>query len=93
MTLNKNEVINTMLDKNLKIIQRTDYFNFSLDSLLISNFISLTRGTKKILDLGTGNGAIPLFLSQRTKAKITGIEIQEVSANLAKRNIELNKLQ
>lgn len=93
MTLNENEVINNLLNKNLKIIQRPDYFNFSLDSLLISNFISLTRGTNKILDLGTGNGAIPLFLSQRTKAKITGIEIQEISANLAKRNVELNNLQ
>ena len=93
MKLNKNEVINNLLNKNLKIIQRPDYFNFSLDSLLISNFISLTRGTKKILDLGTGNGAIPLFLSQRTNAKISGIEIQEISADLAKRNVELNDLQ
>lgn len=93
MTLNENEVIHSLLNKNLKIIQRPDYFNFSLDSLLISNFISITRGTKKILDLGTGNGAIPLFLSERTRAKITGIEIQEISADLAKRNIELNSLQ
>ncbi|MDX8336413.1 MULTISPECIES: tRNA1(Val) (adenine(37)-N6)-methyltransferase [Cetobacterium] len=93
MKLNENEVINNLLNKNLKIIQRPDFFNFSLDSLLISNFISLTRGTRKILDLGTGNGAIPLFLSQRTNAKITGIEIQEISANLAKRNIQLNNLE
>ncbi|MGL5279717.1 MAG: tRNA1(Val) (adenine(37)-N6)-methyltransferase [Cetobacterium sp.] len=93
MTLNENEVINNLLNKNLKIIQRPDYFNFSLDSLLISNFISLTRGASKILDLGTGNGAIPLFLSQRTKAKIIGIEIQEISADLARRNVALNNLQ
>lgn len=92
MIINENEVINNLLNKNLKIIQRPDFFNFSLDSLLISNFISLTRGTKKILDLGTGNGAIPLFLSQRTDAKITGIEIQDVSADLALRNVELNNL-
>ncbi|MEG0068427.1 tRNA1(Val) (adenine(37)-N6)-methyltransferase [Cetobacterium sp.] len=92
MTLEKNEVINQLLNKNLKIIQRPDFFNFSLDSLLISNFVSLTRGTKKIVDLGTGNGAIPLFLSQRTESKITGFEIQEVSANLAKKNINLNNL-
>lgn len=93
MKLNENEVINNLLNKSLKIIQRTDFFNFSLDSLLISNFVSLTRGTNKIVDLGTGNGAIPLFLSQRTKAKISGIEIQEISANLAKRNISLNDLE
>ena len=89
---NQNEVVNNLLNKNLKIIQRNDYFNFSLDSLLISNFISLGRGVNKIVDLGTGNGAIPLFLSERTKAKITGLEIQKVSADLAKRNIEINGL-
>ena len=93
MNLEKNEVVNNLLNKNLKIIQRTDFFNFSLDSLLVANFLSVGRGVNKIVDLGTGNGAIPLFLSQRTRAKITGIEIQEISANLAQRNIELNSLQ
>lgn len=93
MILEKNEVINNLLNKDLKIIQRPDFFNFSLDSLLVANFISLGRGVNKIVDLGTGNGVIPLFLSERTKAQITGIEIQEVSANLAKKNIRLNKLE
>lgn len=92
MNLEKNEVVNNLLNKNLKIIQRTDFFNFSLDSLLVANFLSVGRGVNKIMDLGTGNGAIPLFLSERTKAKITGIEIQKISADLAKRNIELNNL-
>ena len=92
MNLEKNEVINNLLNKNLRIIQRTDFFNFSLDSLLVANFLSVGRGVNKIVDLGTGNGAIPLFLSERTKAKITGIEIQKISAELAKRNIELNNL-
>ena len=92
MELEKNEVINNLLNKNLKIIQRTDFFNFSLDSLLVANFLSVGRGVNKIVDLGTGNGASPLFLSERTKAKITGIEIQKISADLAKRNIELNNL-
>lgn len=92
MNLEKNEVVNNLLNKNLKIIQRTDFFNFSLDSLLVANFLSVGRGVNKIVDLGTGNGAIPLFLSERTKAKIIGIEIQKISAELAKRNIELNNL-
>ena len=92
MNLEKNEVMNNLLNKNLRIIQRTDFFNFSLDSLLVANFLSVGRGVNKIVDLGTGNGAIPLFLSERTKAKITGIEIQKISAELAKRNIELNNL-
>lgn len=93
MITNDKEVINDLLQRNLKIIQRSDFFNFSLDSLLISNFVSLTRGSNKITDLGTGNGVIPLFLSQRTKAKITGFEIQSISADLANRNISLNNLE
>ena len=44
MNLEKNEVVNNLLNKNLKIIQRTDFFNFSLDSLLVANFLSVGRG-------------------------------------------------
>ncbi|MGM0508419.1 MAG: tRNA1(Val) (adenine(37)-N6)-methyltransferase [Fusobacteriota bacterium] len=77
----------------MKIIQRNDYQNFSLDSVLISNFLTINRKTKKVIDLGTGNGVIPMLLQERTKAQIEGIEIQEVSYNLAKKNITLNNLK
>ena len=86
------ESIIPLLNKNLKIIQRSDYFNFSIDSLLISEFVNIQKNTKKILDLGTGNAAIPLFLSKKTSAKIYGIEIQEISYKLALRNININDL-
>ena len=94
MLKHEKEVIIDFLNKpEMKIIQRADYFNFSLDSVLVSEFLTINRGVKKILDLGTGNGSIPMLLSSRSKAQITGVEIQEVSADLARRNIELNKLQ
>ena len=86
------ESIIPLLNKNLKIIQRSDYFNFSIDSLLISEFVNTKKNIKKILDLGTGNAAIPLFLSKKTSAKIYGIEIQEISYKLALRNININDL-
>ena len=39
MKLNKNEVLMNFLDiKDLKIIQRNDCFNFSLDTVLLSKF-------------------------------------------------------
>lgn len=82
-----------LLNKDMKIIQRVDHFAFSLDSLLVSEFASITKYTNKIVDLGTGNGVIPLFLSKKTKAQITGIEIQEISSDLAKRNVQLNNLE
>lgn len=86
------ESVIPLLNKNLKIIQRADYFNFSIDSLLISEFVNISKNTKSILDLGTGNAAIPLFLSKKTSALIYGIEIQKVSYDLALRNVNINNL-
>jgi len=77
----------------MKIIQRNDYFNFSIDSVLVANFLTINRNSKKIADLGTGNGAIPMLLSKRTKAKLVGLELQDVSVELANKNIILNKLE
>lgn len=93
--INELESIIPLLNKNLKIIQRSDCFNFSIDSLLISEFLKLTKNTKTIVDLGTGNAAIPLFLSKKSSSnnlKIYGIELQKVSYDLALRNIEINNL-
>lgn len=93
-TLAPNEVIHDLLGfKNRRIIQRTDRFHFSLDTILLADFVRLTTRQKKILDLGTGNGPIPLFLSSKTKAHITGIELQEDMVTLAKRNVALNQLE
>lgn len=88
------QVINDLLgyDK-LKIYQDTDMFNFSLDSVLLPNFITLNKNVENILDIGTGNAPIPLILSSKTKAKITGIEIQKEVFELAKKSVELNNLQ
>ncbi len=88
------EVINDLLGyEGLKIIQRPDMFNFSLDSTLLADFVKPLTRTKKIMDLGTGNAPIPLFLALKTNAKIIGVEIQEEVYDLAKRNVALNNLQ
>ena len=63
---NNLESVIPLLNKNLKIIQRSDYFNFSIDSLLVSEFVSIKKDTKNIIDLGTGNAVIPLLLSKNT---------------------------
>jgi len=87
------EVINDLLGYDgLKIIQRPDMFNFSLDSTLLADFVECTSKVKNIIDLGTGNAPIPLFLSLKTDAKIVGVDIQDASLDLAKRSVALNKL-
>ena len=88
------EVLNDLLGYDgLKIIQRPDMFNFSLDSTLLADFVKPLAKTKKILDLGTGNAPIPLFLSLKTTAKIIGVEIQKDVCVIANKNIEINNLQ
>lgn len=87
------EVVNYLLAyNNLQIIQRKDMFNFSLDTVLLANFCTITKDVKKIVDFGTNNAAIPLILSTRTNKDILGIEIQKEAVDLAKKNIILNKL-
>lgn len=78
---------------NLKIMQDNRFFNFSLDSVLLPNFVTINKSTKNILDLCTGNAPIPLILSKRTNAKIYGIEIQKEIYELAIESIKLNKLE
>lgn len=88
------KVINDLLNySNLKIVQDDDYFNFSLDSVLLPNFVKINSNTKNILDLGTGNAPIPMILSTLTSAKLYGIELQDEIYELAKESIELNNLQ
>lgn len=88
------EVTNYLLAfNNMKIIQRKDMFNFSLDTVLLANFCTITKDIKKIVDFGTNNAAIPLILSTRTDKKILGIEIQSEAVDLAKKNVILNKLE
>lgn len=79
--------------QNLKIFQNTDWFSFSLDSVLLPNFVTLNHNIERVLDLGTGNAPIPMILSLKTKAKIVAVEIQEDLYQLAKKNIDYNKFK
>lgn len=79
--------------KNMYIMQDTEMFNFSLDSVLLANFVTINKSDKSILDIGTGNAPIPLILTNRTNAKITGVEIQKESYELALESVEINKLE
>ncbi|MDE6953979.1 MAG: tRNA1(Val) (adenine(37)-N6)-methyltransferase [Erysipelotrichales bacterium] len=87
------EVTNYLLAyENMKIIQRKDMFNFSLDTVLLANFCTINKDLNCIVDFGTNNAAIPLLLSKRTTKPIIGIEIQEDAVVLARKNVKLNQL-
>lgn len=92
---NDKEVINDLLGyEGLKIIQRIDAFNFSLDSTLLADFVTINKRDQRIIDLGCGNGYIPIFTTLRTKSnQIYGVEIQPDIYDLAKRSVKLNNLE
>ena len=88
------EVTNYLLGyKDKYIVQNTQMFNFSLDSVLLPNFVTLNNNIKNILDIGCGNAPIPLILSTKTKALITGVEIQKDVYDLAVKSVKINNLE
>lgn len=87
------ERLDYMLAENLRIIQSPSVFSFSLDAVLLARFASVPIKRGSIVDLCTGNGAIPLFLSARSSSRIIGVELQERLADMAKRSVEYNNLQ
>ncbi|MBQ2910207.1 MAG: tRNA1(Val) (adenine(37)-N6)-methyltransferase [Bacilli bacterium] len=87
------EVLNDILGyKNRKIYQDNECFSFSLDSIMLANFATIRLRDKNIVDLGCGNGVIPLIMSLRTDKQIFGVEIQERLADMARKSVEFNKL-
>lgn len=77
---------------NLKLLQDKSLFCFGTDAVLLANFAKPPAGAQ-VLDIGTGNGIIPILLSAKIKAEhITGIEIQKESFMLAQKNVEINSL-
>lgn len=86
-------VKNDLYDYGLKIYQDTDYFKFSIDSILLAEIVKHKRGDK-ILDICTGSAPIPLILATKSKElKIDAVEIQPQVARLAKKSVAENKLE
>lgn len=82
------------LERNgYKIIQTPNRFCFGMDAVLLSGFAQVRKGETAI-DLGTGTGIIPILLEAKTPGKhFTGLEIQEESADMARRSVAYNHLE
>lgn len=88
------EVVNRLLNyENLNIVQNTDWFNFSLDSVLLANFVSKNKSYKNVIDFCTGNAPIPLILSTKLNCKITAVEIQKEIYDLGVKTLKINNLE
>ncbi len=77
----------------LKIIQKNDLFKFSIDSLLLGDFVNINPRAKHIIDLGCGLGPVSLYLSLKTKSHIIGVDIQKEVIELANKSVKLNHLE
>ena len=91
--LKENERIDDLRRNGYQIIQNPEKFCFGMDAVLLSGFVRVKAGST-LLDMGTGTGIIPILLEAKTQAAhLTGLEIQEESADMARRSVALNKLE
>jgi len=87
------ESIDRFLDGRLQVIQSRGGYRFSIDAILLSDFVTIREGDV-VVDLGTGCGIIPLILLITGSAgRAVGLEIQEELAFQALRNVRLNGLE
>lgn len=92
--LKKDERIDDLEYKGLKIVQNKNWFCFGIDSVLLSDFAKEIKNNSTVLDLGSGTGIISILLSKKINAKkIIGVEIQKDVYEMSKKSILLNDLQ
>ena len=91
--LKPEERLDDLQVKGYQIIQNPSKFCFGMDAVLLSNFAKVKKG-EKVLDIGTGTGIIPILLEAKTDGDhFTGLEIQEESADMARRSVAYNHLE
>ena len=87
------KVKNRLLNFSDNIIyQDDDYFAFSIDSVLLANFVTIKLSDKKIVDFCCGNAPIPMLMSFRTNARIFGVELQNEIFSMGFDSVVENKM-
>lgn len=87
------ERVDDLQIQGLELIQNPEGFCFGVDAVFLSDFARVKPG-ESVLDLGTGNGIIPILLSAKTEGKhFTGLEIQDKTADMARRSVAHNGLE
>lgn len=91
--LKSEERLDDLQVKGYEIIQHPEKFCFGMDAVLLSNFARIKK-KERVLDLGTGTGVIPILLTAKTEGEqFVGLEIQEDSADMARRSVIHNHLE
>lgn len=91
--LQEGERLDDLHRNGYHIIQNEKKFCFGMDAVLLSGFAKVKKG-ENVLDLGTGTGIIPILLEAKTEGKhFYALEIQEESADMARRSVAYNGLE
>lgn len=91
--LKEGERLDDLQIKGYEIIQSPGRFCFGMDAVLLSSFAKVKKG-EKALDLGTGTGILPILLEAKNNGdSYTGLELQEESADMARRSVRYNNLE
>lgn len=88
------EIKNNLLNFSNKVIyQNSEWFMFSLDSVILANFVNIKPNDKRIVDLAAGNAAISMLMTYRTNANIWAIELQKEIYELGCKSIVANEME
>lgn len=91
--LRDQERLDDLQIKGYHIIQHPKKFCFGMDAVLLSGFAKVKPG-ERVLDLGTGTGVLPILLEAKTDGRhFTGLELQQESADMARRSVRWNGLE
>lgn len=91
--LKEGERLDDLQTCGYEIIQHPGKFCFGMDAVLLASFAKVKKG-ERALDIGTGTGIIPILMTVKTDGEdFTGLEIQEESADMARRSVKHNHLE
>ncbi|MFB4214145.1 tRNA1(Val) (adenine(37)-N6)-methyltransferase [Shouchella sp. JSM 1781072] len=91
--LEKDERLDHIAGTSYKIVQSDQVFTYSIDAVLLARFASIPLQKGRILDLCSGNGVVGITMTERTKALISLLELQEPLHSMASRSIKGNGLE
>ncbi len=88
----ENENLEDLQCGGLQIIQNKNLYCFTSDSVILANFLQAKKNDF-VVEIGTGCGVISILSQAKNDlSKIVAFEIQPQMAQLAERNVTLNKL-
>ncbi len=91
--IHDDETVEALFGGRLKVLQKKKGYRYTIDSILLTHFVRLKEG-ERVLEIGSGSGVISLVLAfLNPSVRITGIEIQESLAGMARRSVAINDLE